>query len=159
MRAEGQQQQPCVAIMLAHLFRNSDNNNILSRYVDGKTIYAKSYPKNECKKLSPAQKKALSELHKQQKKHNASSSSQSHDSHAVVSAIKSIRKENASLNKAIINGISRTLEEDNSTIGERSVCIYWFISYLSFELGIDDNSNCYIELFWRTLVKRRNALQ
>ena len=106
---------------MKHMVENKDNNDFPSRYVDGKTVYGKSYPNYEFKKLTKSQRQAVIELQRQRKKNN---NKEGNDDNSTTTArtmsteISNLRDDMASLADAIIAGVSRAQGEEVSVMTE-----------------------------------------
>ena len=97
------------------------NDQFPSRYVDGKTVYGKSYPNHEYKMLTKSQRQAVIELQRQRRRSKGNNSNNHADNNAAKAysaEITSLRDDLALLTDAIVSGVSQAQGEDLSVITE-----------------------------------------
>ena len=102
---------------------NNKGNVRQSQVVDGLTVYAKSYAKEEFRKLTPAQRTAVIEMNRAKRradKGKQKNGNNNNGNDALVSAINSLRDDTISMGDAIIAGVSRATGEDVSIMTDNN---------------------------------------
>ena len=96
---------------------NSNNNSIKSKSVDGKVIYAKRYSKQEFNSLTRAQRDAVIQLNREQRKNKSSKGKNKNTK--FNKSIKALESDMISISEAIISGVQRATGEDISITADQ----------------------------------------
>lgn len=95
---------------------NNGNDQRPSKVVDGLTVYAKSYPKAEFRRMTKAQREAVVELHRARRQRNNKAGSDKPPHNVSAATINNLRDDLISMGDAIIAGVSKATGEDVSVI-------------------------------------------
>ena len=96
--------------------KGSKDKNIPSRVVDGKTLYAKQYSKQEFSSMTSKQRSAVIALNRDQRKKDNEPNRDDDDATQVTRQLASLRTDMEAMSNAIIAGVSQAAGEDVSVI-------------------------------------------
>ena len=96
--------------------KGGQNNDVPSRVVDGKTLYAKQYSKQEFSSMTSKQRSAVIALNRDRRKKDSELKDAKDDDTHVTRQLASLRTDMEAMGNAIIAGVSRATGEDVSVI-------------------------------------------